>query len=166
MWSIRRSPISATRLTEALFETGATIAFDAIGGGPLAGHILGAMEAALVRKTPPVGGYGSPVHKQVYIYGRLDLSPTTLAPNMGFAWSVGGFLLTPFLMKSGRGNDRAVAPARRRRNPDDLRQRLHVGNLAGRSDPARHDPRLAAQGDGREISDQPDAVTRRPACRI
>lgn len=88
-------------LTQALFETGATIAFDAIGGGPLAGHILGAMEAALVRKTPPVGGYGSPVHKQVYIYGRLDLSPTTLAPNMGFAWGVGGFLLTPFLMKAG-----------------------------------------------------------------
>ncbi|MES2095887.1 MAG: zinc-binding dehydrogenase [Pseudomonadota bacterium] len=88
-------------LTDALFETGATIAFDAIGGGPLAGHILGAMEAALVRKTPPVGGYGSPVHKQVYIYGRLDLSPTTLAPNMGFAWGVGGFLLTPFLMRVG-----------------------------------------------------------------
>ncbi|MBN8807135.1 MAG: zinc-binding dehydrogenase [Sphingomonas sp.] len=88
-------------LTDILFETGATIAFDAIGGGPLAGHILGAMEAALVRKTPPTGGYGSPVHKQVYIYGRLDLSPTTLAPNMGFAWGVGGFLLTPFLMKAG-----------------------------------------------------------------
>ena len=95
------APDFRTALTEALFETGATIAFDAVGGGPLAGHILGAMEAALVRKTPPVGGYGSPVHKQVYIYGRLDLSPTTLAPNMGFAWGVGGFLLTPFLMKAG-----------------------------------------------------------------
>lgn len=95
------SPDFRNELAEALFETGATIAFDAVGGGPLAGHILGAMEAALVRKTPPVGGYGSPVHKQVYIYGRLDLSPTTLAPNMGFAWSVGGFLLTPFLMKAG-----------------------------------------------------------------
>jgi len=89
-------------LTEALFETGATFAFDAIGGGPLAGHILGAMEAALVRKTPPTSGYGSPVHKQVYIYGRLDLSPTTIAPNAGFAWAVGGFLLTPFLMKVGQ----------------------------------------------------------------
>ena len=95
------APDFRAALTEALFETGATIAFDAVGGGPLAGHILGAMEAALVRKTPPIGGYGSPVHKQVYIYGRLDLSPTTLAPNMGFAWSVGGFLLTPFLMKAG-----------------------------------------------------------------
>ena len=88
-------------LTEALFETGATIAFDAIGGGPLAGHILGAMEAALVRKSPPAGGYGSPVHKQVYVYGRLDLSPTTIAANAGFAWGVAGFLLTPFLMKIG-----------------------------------------------------------------
>lgn len=88
-------------LTRVLVETGATIAFDAIGGGPLAGQILGAMEAALVQKTPPVGGYGSPVHKQVYIYGRLDLSPTTMPPNAGFAWAVGGFLLTPFLMKIG-----------------------------------------------------------------
>lgn len=88
-------------LTDMLYETGATIAFDAVGGGPLAGHILGAMEAALVRRTPPAGGYGSPVHKQVYVYGRLDLSPTTIAPNAGFAWAVGGFLLTPFLMKIG-----------------------------------------------------------------
>ncbi|HEX4694785.1 zinc-binding dehydrogenase [Sphingomonas sp.] len=88
-------------LTDVLYETGATIAFDAVGGGPLAGYILGAMEAALVRKTPPTSGYGSPVHKQVYIYGRLDLSPTALAPNAGFAWGVGGFLLTPFLMKAG-----------------------------------------------------------------
>ncbi len=89
------------KLIDALFETGATIAFDAIGGGQLAGHILGAMEAALLRKTPATSNYGSPVHKQVYIYGRLDLSPTTLAPNAGFAWGVSGFLLTPFLMKIG-----------------------------------------------------------------
>lgn len=89
------------KLTDVLFDTGATIAFDAVGGGPLAGHILGAMEAALVRRTPPAGGYGSPVHKQVYVYGRLDLSPTTIAPNAGFAWSVAGFLLTPFLIKIG-----------------------------------------------------------------
>jgi NADPH:quinone reductase-like Zn-dependent oxidoreductase len=104
-------PDFRNELTEMLFETGATIAFDAIGGGPLAGHILGAMEAALVKKTPPTSGYGSPVHKQVYIYGRLDLSPTTIAANAGFAWAVGGFLLTPFLMKIG---PEAIEKLRRR----------------------------------------------------
>ncbi|MBN8815181.1 MAG: zinc-binding dehydrogenase [Sphingomonas sp.] len=88
-------------LVDALSETGATIAFDATGGGDLAGRILAAMEAALVRKTPPTTQYGSPVHKQVYIYGRLNLTPLTIVQNMGFAWGVGGFLLTPFLMKAG-----------------------------------------------------------------
>ena len=76
----------------------------------------------------------------------------------GFAWGVGGFLLTPFLMKVGPEAVVRAAPARRRRNPDDLRQRLHLRNLADRGDPARDDPRLAAQGDRREIPDQPDAI--------
>jgi NADPH:quinone reductase-like Zn-dependent oxidoreductase len=88
-------------LVDALAETGATVAFDAIGGGPLASHILGAMEQALLRTNPAMGNYGTPVHKQVYIYGRLDLGPTTIVPNAGFAWGVSGFLLTPFLMKAG-----------------------------------------------------------------
>lgn len=87
-------------LIDALAETGATIAFDAVGGGPLAGQILGAMEQALLRNTPALGNYGTMTHKQVYVYGRLDLSPTMVAPNAGFAWGIGGFLLTPFLMKS------------------------------------------------------------------
>jgi NADPH:quinone reductase-like Zn-dependent oxidoreductase len=88
-------------LTAALVETGATIAFDAIGGGKLAGQILTCMEAAINKTAKTYSRYGSSVHKQVYIYGRLDLRPTELAGNFGMIWGVGGWLLTPFLMKVG-----------------------------------------------------------------
>ena len=88
-------------LTDALAETGATLAFDATGGGKLASHILTCMEAAAVRNMTEYNRYGSDVFKQVYIYGGLDRSPTTLSRNFGFSWSVGGFLLTPFLQKVG-----------------------------------------------------------------
>lgn len=89
-------------LTEALVSTGATIAFDAVGGGPLAGQILGAMEAAANRTAKEFSRYGSAVHKQVYIYGNLDTNPSTLTRNYGMAWGVGGWYLTPFLQKIGR----------------------------------------------------------------
>jgi NADPH2:quinone reductase len=88
-------------LTAALEATGATIAFDAIGGGRLVGQILSCMEAAAVRKMPAYSRYGSDTFKQVYIYGGLDTGPTEFNRGFGFAWSVGGFLLTPFLMKIG-----------------------------------------------------------------
>ncbi|MEZ5502195.1 MAG: NADH oxidase [Halioglobus sp.] len=88
-------------LTAALAATGATLAFDATGGGKLASAILTCMEAAAVRKMTTYNRYGSDVFKQVYIYGGLDRSPTVLTRNFGFAWSVSGFLLTPFLQKVG-----------------------------------------------------------------
>ena len=88
-------------LTAALIATGATIAFDAIGGGPLAGQILGCMEAAANATAAEYSRYGSTVHKQVYIYGGLDRSPTELGRNFGMAWGIGGWLLTPFLGKVG-----------------------------------------------------------------
>jgi NADPH:quinone reductase-like Zn-dependent oxidoreductase len=86
-------------LTDALAETGATIAFDAIGGGKLAGQILTCMEAAINRDAKVYSRYGSNVHKQVYIYGMLDPGPTELNRSFGMIWGVGGWLLTPFLMK-------------------------------------------------------------------
>ncbi|MGB5163813.1 MAG: zinc-binding dehydrogenase [Woeseiaceae bacterium] len=86
-------------LVEALSETKATIAFDAIGGGRLAGDILACMEAAAAKAGGEYSVYGSETFKQVYIYGSLDRGPTTLMRSFGFAWSVGGFLLTPFLKK-------------------------------------------------------------------
>ena len=88
-------------LTDALIATGATLAFDAIGGGNLAGQILTCMEAAASATGAPYSPYGSTTHKQVYIYGGLDLSPIVLTRSFGMAWGVGGWLLTPFLQRIG-----------------------------------------------------------------
>ncbi|MGL4543349.1 MAG: zinc-binding dehydrogenase, partial [Polymorphobacter sp.] len=101
------------RLVDALVATGATIAFDAIGGGKLAGQILTAMEIAANKTATTYSRYGSAVHKQVYIYGGLDMRPTEFGRGFGMAWSVGGWLLTPFLIKIGpdaqRLRDRVMA---------------------------------------------------------
>jgi NADPH:quinone reductase-like Zn-dependent oxidoreductase len=88
-------------LTNALVETGATIAFDAIGGGTLAGQILTCMEIAINKTAKAYSRYGSSVHKQVYIYGSLDTRAVELNRAFGMAWGVGGWLLFPFLQKIG-----------------------------------------------------------------
>jgi NADPH2:quinone reductase len=88
-------------LTTALISTGATLAFDATGGGKLATTILSCMETAAARKMTEYNRYGSDVYKQVYVYGFLDRSPTTLTINYGFSWGMGGWLLTHFLQKAG-----------------------------------------------------------------
>lgn len=88
-------------LTDALAATGATVAFDATGGGRLASRILACMEAALGRNAREYSRYGSATHKQVYLYGNLDRSPTVLEREYGMAWGVGGWLLTPFLQRIG-----------------------------------------------------------------
>ena len=88
-------------LTEALIETGATLAFDATGGGRLASQLLSGMETAAKTKQPGFNRYGSNVYKQVYIYGGLDTSPTVLQRDFGLAWGLGGWLLTPFLERVG-----------------------------------------------------------------
>jgi NADPH2:quinone reductase len=84
-------------LAAAVATTGATLAFDAIGGGDLAGRILAAMEKSAAAQATGYSRYGSDVHKQVYIYGSLDPGPTTVDRSFGFAWGLGGWLLTPFL---------------------------------------------------------------------
>ena len=95
------SPAFVEELTQTLVATGATIAFDATGGGPLAGQILGAMEAALNRTAKEYSRYGSTTLKQVYLYGGLDTRPTEFVRNFGMAWSMGGWLLFPFLQRIG-----------------------------------------------------------------
>ncbi len=95
------SPSFMDELTDALAATGATIAFDATGGGKLASQILTAMEAAAVRNMKEFSRYGSTVMKQVYIYGGLDRGPTELTRNYGMMWNLGGWLLTPFLQRIG-----------------------------------------------------------------
>ncbi len=109
-------PDFADRLTEAVRETGATLAFDAIGGGSLASDILNAME----RAQPPLPSYtpyGTTVLKQVYIYGSLDFSPTVIDRRFGLTWSVGGYLLTNALGRlggeaAGRMRARVLAEAK------------------------------------------------------
>jgi NADPH:quinone reductase len=95
------APAFTASLTAALRETGATLAFDAVGGGRLASQILTCMEAAISATSASYSRYGSAVHKQVYIYGALDRGPTELARTYGMAWGIGGWLLTPFLQKIG-----------------------------------------------------------------
>ena len=108
------SPRFTEELTQALVETGATIAFDAIGGGKLASQILTGMEMALNKTAAQYSRYGSTTHKQVYIYGSLNTGAVELTRNYGMAWGVGGWLLTPFLQKIGR--------------PDQVRLRERVVN--------------------------------------
>ena len=89
-------------LTDAIAQAGAYMAFDATGGGDLADAILGCMEVAAIKTATEYSRYGSTQHKQVYIYGGLERSPTTLKRSYGMAWSLGGWLLTPFLQKVGQ----------------------------------------------------------------
>ena len=94
------TPDFTDHLVEALKATGATLAFDAIGGGRLASDILQAMET-VASAGAAYSRYGSSSPKQVYIYGALDLGPTTLSRSFGLSWDVGGWLLTPFLERAG-----------------------------------------------------------------
>ena len=109
------SPAFMAELTQALADTSATLAFDAIGGGDLAGRILTCMEAASAKTSAGYSTYGSAIHKQVYIYGGLDRGPTVLRRNFGMAWGIGGWLLTPFL--------RTIGPSRL----EALRKRVRAG---------------------------------------
>ena len=91
-------------LTDCLVETGATLGFDATGGGnegKLAGQILSAMEVAANKNATEYSRYGSDTYKQVYIYGGLDPTPTVLNRSFGLSWGLGGWLLTPFIGRVG-----------------------------------------------------------------
>ena len=88
-------------LVEALAETGATLGFDATGGGALGGRILAAMEQAQARLGGAATPYGTAVHKQVYIYGGLQRGPTTFDRAFGMAWGMGGWLLPIYLERVG-----------------------------------------------------------------
>lgn len=95
------APTFMEDLTKALVATGATIAFDAIGGGRLAGQILTCMEVAANQPPREYSRYGSTTYKQVYIYGGLDSRPTEIVRNFGLTWGLGGWLMFPFLQKIG-----------------------------------------------------------------
>ena len=148
------APTFMDDLTNALVETGATLAFDAIGGGKLAGQILTCMEIAANKTAKVYSRYGSSVHKQVYIYGGLDPRPIELNRAFGMAWGVGGWLLFPFLQKIGAGRRRQAARAGGRRTQDHLRQPLHPGGVAAGGAAAFQHRRLRQARHRREIPDQ------------
>ena len=95
-------------LIDALADTGATLGFDATGGGPLPGQLLTAMEVAANRDAGEFNRYGSTTHKQVYIYGGLDRNPTVLNRSFGMAWGLGGWLLPYFLQRVGADEAEAL----------------------------------------------------------
>jgi len=102
------APDFVAHLTDALAATGATLAFDATGGGLLAGQILQSMEDAINRRGLEYSRYGSAVHKQVYVYGHLDTRPLEIRRSFGMAWGVGGWLLFTFLNKIGEAAAQAL----------------------------------------------------------
>ena len=95
------SPSFIADLDDAIAETEATLAFDAIGGGQLAATILASMERTLLARADAYSRYGSPIHKQVYLYGNLDPTPTEFHRSFGMAWGIGGWLMTWFMDKIG-----------------------------------------------------------------
>ena len=91
-------------LVSSLIATGATLGFDATGGGnngELPSQILAAMEIAANKTAKEYSRYGSDTYKQVYIYGGLDQSPTILKRSYGMSWGLGGWLLTPMIGRIG-----------------------------------------------------------------
>lgn len=103
-------------LLDALKDTAATLAFDAVGGGGLAEAILAGMEQVAGSKEGSYSRYGSRTRKQVYIYGVLDPGPTTLTRSYGMAWRVGGWLMTWFM--------ESLEPAAAKRLRDCVAERL------------------------------------------
>ena len=101
-------------LVNAISATGATVGFDATGGGTLASQILTAMERSAVAAagaSQPGNRYGSDTFKQLYIYGGLDTTETRLNRSYGMRWGVGGWLLGPnFLERVGPERADAVRP--------------------------------------------------------
>lgn len=95
------APTYLKDLYQAIDETGATLAFDAIGGGSLASDILATMERVLSKDAVGLNTYGSEQLKQVYLYGGLDVSPTVLNRSYGMCWSIAGWLLPHFLKRVG-----------------------------------------------------------------
>ena len=124
------APTFMDDLTNALVETGATLAFDAIGGGKLAGQILTCMEIAANKTAKVYSRYGSSVHKQVYIYGGLDPGPIELEPGVRHGLGRRRLAAVSVPAENRAGRRREAAPARGRRTQDDLCQPLHAGGVA------------------------------------
>jgi len=102
------APTFREDLERAVAATGATVAFDAIGGGTTASELLAAMEAGAAGRMSAYSAYGSSELKRVYVYGLLDPGPTVLPRHgYGMLWSVEGWAMPPILARAGP--ERAMA---------------------------------------------------------
>ncbi len=90
------NPLTALSMIETMKMEGHT----ALVHTATASNILTCMEAAAARTPGAYSIYGSVKHKQVYLYGNLDVSATKLQRAYGMAWGVGGWLLPNFLAKA------------------------------------------------------------------
>ena len=90
------------QLRDAIEDTSAFFGFDPIGGGKMVDSCFKAMEQVAVANMKEYSRYGSNQAKRMFIYGRLDVSPTTLTPSYGFGWTLSGWLLFPFLQHAGQ----------------------------------------------------------------
>ena len=150
------APTFMDDLTEALAATGATVAFDAIGGGPLAGQILTAMEAAANRTAKEYSRYGSTTHKQVYIYGRARPRPDPVQPNVRHGLGHRG-LAPDGVHAENRARGRPEAPgAGGGGDQDHVREQVHQGSLPRRGAPARGDRRYGKQATGEKYRINPN----------
>ena len=150
-------------LTNALVETGATIAFDAIGGGKLAGQILTCMEIAANKTAKEYSRYGSNVYKQVYIYGGLDTASDRTEPRVRPDLGRRRLAADAVPAEDRPGRHRQIAPARRLRTQDHLCQPLHQGGVAAGDARSRQHRRLQQARHRREIPDQPEQGLRTSA---
>ncbi|MBW8753023.1 MAG: zinc-binding dehydrogenase [Sphingomonadales bacterium] len=90
------------QLRAAIAATGASIAFDAIGGGATPGMLLEAMEDVAAAQMGFYSPYGSLGLKQVFIYGHLDRSPTVLNNSRyGMLWDLRHWALPQTIAKVG-----------------------------------------------------------------
>ena len=157
-------PTFSKDLIDAVSATGATLAFDAVGGGGLASQILTAMEVAAASDAESYTPYGSAIHKQVYIYGALDRGPTELIRNFGMTWGVGGWLLTPFLQRIGpRMLELQMRVAREIKTTFASSYTREVVSCG--SAHARRDCGLRTQGNWDQVPDQPEQVLKGRAQR-
>ena len=142
-------------LTDALVETGATIAFDAIGGGKLAGDILNCMEVAINKTAKEYSRYGSNVHKQVYVYGGARCPPDRAAARLRHGLGRRRLAAVSVPDEDRAGGRGQAAPARGRRTEDHLCQPLHQGGVASRGARSRQHRGLRQTRHRRKIPHQP-----------
>jgi NADPH2:quinone reductase len=141
-------------LTKALIATGATLAFDATGGGKLAGQILGCMEASVKQdrqRVQPLRIHHAQAGLSLW---RSRHAPHRVRPQLRHGLGHGRLAAVPVPSKDRSSGCAQAEAARRRRAQDDLRQPLRRRTVAGRSLAAGMDCCVWTTGHRCEVPDQ------------